>query len=84
VNVDNLVGMANRIGEFFVAYPDAFEARHEIADHLKRFWEPRMRRAILAHVNTREGAGLHPLVLAAIREHRDLLTPADTSHHLKP
>jgi formate dehydrogenase subunit delta len=75
MNIDNLIGMANRIGQFFAAYPNEEASQHDIADHLKKFWEPRMRRALLAHVDANDGAGLEPLVLAAVRAHRTLLTP---------
>jgi formate dehydrogenase subunit delta len=71
----NLVKMANRIGEFFVALPDPQEARAGIAGHLQRFWEPRMRREIVAHVDG-GGAGLTDLVREAIAEHRAALLPA--------
>jgi formate dehydrogenase subunit delta len=57
----NLVKMANRIGEFFAALPDAAEARAGIAGHLQRFWEPRMRRQIVAHVE-HGGEGLSEIV----------------------
>ena len=40
---DNLIRMANRIGDFFEAMPDHAEALEGIATHLKKFWEPRMR-----------------------------------------
>jgi formate dehydrogenase subunit delta len=69
VDIDNLVRMANRIGDFFEALPDADEARAGIATHLTRFWEPRMRAAIVAHVREHDGAGLHPLVREAIAVH---------------
>jgi formate dehydrogenase subunit delta len=71
----NLVKMANRIGEFFDALPDPQEARAGIAGHLQRFWEPRMRRAIVEHVDG-GGAGLSPIVREAIAANRDALTPA--------
>ncbi|HUN90891.1 MAG TPA: formate dehydrogenase subunit delta [Burkholderiaceae bacterium] len=74
MDVDNLVVMANRIGEFFDAMPDAAQARADIADHLRRFWEPRMRRAILQHVDA-GAAGLRDSVAEAIRGHRDALMP---------
>jgi hypothetical protein len=45
MHIDNLVKMANQIGTFFEAMPDRDEALGDIASHLKRFWEPRMRRA---------------------------------------
>jgi formate dehydrogenase subunit delta len=79
MNIDNLIDMANRIGEFFAAYPDPVESEREIAEHLRRFWEPRMRRALLAHVDAQQGIGLAPLVLAAVRSHRDMLTPHDAT-----
>ncbi len=45
-----LVRMANQIGAFFVAQPGD-HAAEEIAEHLKRFWEPRMRAAIVAELD---------------------------------
>ena len=47
MDVDNLIDMANRIGEFFDSMPDHAEAVDSVADHIRRFWEPRMRLAIL-------------------------------------
>ena len=76
MDVDNLVRMANRIGEFFAALPDAREAQAGVAGHLQRFWEPRMRRQIVAHVEQCGGAGLSPLVREAVAAHRDQLLPA--------
>jgi formate dehydrogenase subunit delta len=74
VDIDNLVRMANRIGDFFEALPDADEARAGIATHLTRFWEPRMRAAIVAHVQA-GGGGLHAIVAEAIRRHASQLAP---------
>jgi formate dehydrogenase subunit delta len=68
MDIDHLVQMANRIAEFFEAMPDPVEARDGVAQHLQRYWEPRMRRELLAHVQQNQGAGLRPLVLAAVRE----------------
>jgi formate dehydrogenase subunit delta len=68
MDIDNLVHMANRIAEFFEAMPDQAEAREGIAQHLQRYWEPRMRHELLAHVKANQGVGLRPLVLAAVRE----------------
>ena len=75
---DNLITMANQIGSFFESYPDKDEASREIASHLARFWAPRMRLALLAHVDTNDGLGLHGAVLDAIRTHRaQLMLRAD-------
>lgn len=56
--------MANQIGAFFKAQGET-EAPAAIADHLKKFWEPRMRADIIAHLNA-GGAGLDPLVRKAV------------------
>ena len=73
MDIDKLVQMANRIGEFFQAMPDRAEAMAGIATHLKRFWEPRMRHQLAAHVDQRGGAGLMPLVHEALTLHRAVL-----------
>ena len=75
MDTDNLVRMANRIGEFFAAMPDAQEAQAGIAGHLQRFWDPRMRREIVAHVE-HGGAGLSEIVRKAIAANRDSLLAA--------
>jgi formate dehydrogenase subunit delta len=74
MDIDNLVHMANRIAEFFQAMPDREEACAEIAQHLRKFWEPRMRRELLAHVDG-GGQGLLPIVLDAVALHRAELAP---------
>jgi formate dehydrogenase subunit delta len=73
MNIERLVQMANSIGDFFAAMPDAAEARSGIATHIRKFWDPRMRRQIYAHVDD-GGAGLKPIVLQALQEHRAELT----------
>ncbi|ACE99364.1 formate dehydrogenase subunit delta [Rhodopseudomonas sp. P1] len=61
---DRLVYMANQIGAFFRSQgPD--KAVPGITEHLKKFWEPRMRRAIIAHLEA-GGDGLAPEVRAAV------------------
>jgi formate dehydrogenase subunit delta len=70
MKTDHLIQMANGIGDFFAAMPDAAEARRDLALHIRRYWEPRMRRGIFQHIDERHGAGLHEIVLEALREHR--------------
>jgi len=65
MDIDHLVHMANRIAEFFEAMPDEQEARDGVAQHLQRYWEPRMRARLDEHLRSTQGAGLHPLVRAA-------------------
>ncbi len=80
MDADNLVRMANRIGDFFEAMPERPEALEGIATHLKKFWDPRMRREFVALVDAGEGAGagvgasaLKPIVRDAVLAHRSLL-----------
>jgi formate dehydrogenase subunit delta len=61
---DKLVMMANQIGSFFVTQPGE-TAVADTATHIRKFWDPRMRTAILAHLDA-GGAGLNPLVRQAI------------------
>ena len=61
---DRLVYMANQIGKFFTSQ-GGNKAVPGIADHIKKFWDPRMRSAILAHLEA-GGAGLDPAVKDAV------------------
>lgn len=62
-----LVKMANDIAAFFEAEPDRAAAVEGVAGHLRRFWEPRMRRELVAHVRATGGADLRPIVVDAVR-----------------
>ncbi|MGY4830029.1 formate dehydrogenase subunit delta [Sphaerotilaceae bacterium SBD11-9] len=73
MNVANLIKMANQIGDYFESLTDPVEAEEGIAIHIKKFWEPRMRRELLAHIDAQGGSGLHPAVLHAITSHRSVL-----------
>jgi formate dehydrogenase subunit delta len=64
MQLEKLVYMANQIGRFFAHEPEA-KAIADTADHLKRFWDPRMRAEILAHAEA-GGEGLSPNVLKAV------------------
>ena len=61
---DKLVYMANQIGKFFAGQGED-KAAPLIADHLVNFWDPRMRKAIVARLAT-GSAGLDPAVRKAI------------------
>ncbi|MQA31173.1 MAG: formate dehydrogenase subunit delta [Luteitalea sp.] len=65
MRIERLVAMANDIGAFFDAEPDKSEAARSVATHLQRFWDPRMRRELIAHHRT-GGQGLKDVVLAAV------------------
>lgn len=70
MNVDSLVTMANQIGGFFETMPDRQQALIDIAAHLQRFWEPRMRRALLQYVDEHGATQLEDIVLQALQMHR--------------
>jgi len=61
---DTLVRMANQIAKFFHVQGEA-RAVPGIADHIKKFWEPRMKSAIFAYVEA-GGDGLDPLAMKAL------------------
>jgi formate dehydrogenase subunit delta len=67
VDIHKLVKMANEIAKFFEAEPDRAVAVEGVVGHLQRFWEPRMRRELLAHVEQTGGGDLRPLVVEAVR-----------------
>ena len=66
MKTDRLVTMANQIGAFFNAEADKTEAAKSVANHLKRYWDPRMRREIVAHYREAGGAGLDPVPRSAV------------------
>ena len=76
MDVQRLVQMANDIGSFFEAEKDRKKAEKGVADHIRNFWEPRMRRQILAHLDQEEGSGLSDFVREALRTYRQELTPS--------
>jgi formate dehydrogenase subunit delta len=65
MNVEHLVTMANQIADFFVSEAGSAAAPEQIASHMTRFWDPRMRAQIAAHAGV-GGAGLRPEALAAV------------------
>jgi formate dehydrogenase subunit delta len=69
----DMVRMANQMADFFKSYGEQ-EAVDGIADHINKFWDPRMRRDFFAHVD-RGGAGLNQLVLKAAASVRRPVTP---------
>jgi len=65
MNPDRLVAMANDIAAFFGGESDRDTAVAGVAQHLRRFWDPRMRSQIVSHYQ-RGGGGLSPLAAAAV------------------
>lgn len=65
MRIERLVAMANDIAAFFEAAEQEATAADSVAQHLRRFWEPRMRREIVQHLG-RGGEGLSPLARAGV------------------
>jgi formate dehydrogenase subunit delta len=61
MNVGHLASMVNDISNFFYAEPDHAIAVDSIAGHLKKFWEPRMRKQIVAYAQSDNHQDLKPL-----------------------
>ena len=71
---ERLVTMANQIGQFFVPQRRGDPAA-AIADHLRKFWDPRMKADIVAHLRA-GGAGLDPVVRDAVGRLREARSTA--------
>jgi len=63
---ENLVNMVNDISNFFGSDPDPASAVHGVVDHLRKFWDPRMRKAIILH-HRAGGEGLSELANKAVQ-----------------
>jgi formate dehydrogenase subunit delta len=64
---DKLAYMANQIGKFFAHQPHD-KAVAAIADHIQKFWDPRMRSEIFAHF---DAVQLDPSVRQAVEQLRE-------------
>jgi formate dehydrogenase subunit delta len=65
---DKLAYMANQIGRFFASQPHE-QAVAAIEDHLRKFWDPRMREAIVGDSGAL-AKKLDPLVREAVERLR--------------
>ncbi|MBP6018455.1 MAG: formate dehydrogenase subunit delta [Burkholderiaceae bacterium] len=79
-NIDHLIRQANRIGAFFEAMPNRSEGIAGIADHIQKFWEPRMRTALLGFLERQPDGhsgdiALSQIVLDAIDQNKVSLQP---------
>jgi formate dehydrogenase subunit delta len=67
MHIDLLISMANQIGDFFHgASPES--ASRDVANHLKRYWDPRMRTQIIQYYEERHGSGLSDIALGAVAQ----------------
>ena len=75
MNAEKLISMANQIGDFFGAMPDRAQAVTDVAGHIRRTWDPRMRRALFAHIDEHGANGLSDLLQEVVRVKRPDLEP---------
>lgn len=75
---ERLIEMANQIARFFASQPRG-SAPDAVADHLRAYWDPAMRRRIVAWTQA-GGAGLDPVALDAVL----LMAAGGGSAHVPP
>ncbi|HEY2397053.1 MAG TPA: formate dehydrogenase subunit delta [Rudaea sp.] len=68
MNAERLAEMANDIANFFAAEPDRSVAIDGVCNHLRKYWEPRMRRQIVAYVHDHGAAGMSDLARAGVEK----------------
>lgn len=83
MNIKSLIPMVNRIGQFFESQPNQEERTQGIAEHIRLFWDPRMRRSLYEfldqHPDGQSADGeLSKIVLEAVTQHRQRLQPTNT------
>ncbi|MGB0134501.1 formate dehydrogenase subunit delta [Dokdonella sp.] len=66
MDAHRLVAMANDIANYFESEPDREAGIDGIADHLRKFWDPRMRRQLIAYLEA-DGDGLGELARAGVQ-----------------
>lgn len=66
MNIELLVKMVNEISEFFATESPPEQAPQDVAQHLRKFWDPRMRRQIIAYVHDGDGKGLSDLARRSV------------------
>jgi formate dehydrogenase subunit delta len=66
-SAEHLVQMANDIGNFFRSEPQRKDGIAGIANHIAKFWTPRMRQKLFDHVKEHGEAGLDELPREALK-----------------
>jgi formate dehydrogenase subunit delta len=66
MNTDHLIKMVNEIAAFFAGESGPEQAPKEVAGHLRKYWEPRMRAQIVAHLE-KGGAGMSDIACGAVK-----------------
>ena len=80
MNPERLAEMVNDIANFFAAEQDRDIAVDGVCNHLRKFWEPRMRKQIVAYVRDHGGVGMSNLAKAGVNK----LATIDNAAMAKP
>jgi formate dehydrogenase subunit delta len=78
MDAHHLVTMANEIAAFFTG-EDSGKASENVANHLRRYWDPRMRKQIVDYLS-HGGEGLSPVAKAGV----ELISRARTTEPSSP
>jgi formate dehydrogenase subunit delta len=65
MKIEALIKMANQISDFYEG-ESGKDAPAAVATHLRRYWEPRMRKDMLTHYDLNGGEGLQEVALKAV------------------
>jgi len=82
LTTETLVRMANDISNFFRIQPEG-DAVAGTADHIRRFWDPRMRAKMAEHL-AHGGAGLNAIALKAAERACKPSEPSKTAAEFAP
>jgi formate dehydrogenase subunit delta len=66
---EKLVYMANQMADFYAPQPED-KAVAGVAEHITKFWDPRMKKRMFAHFDATRGEGLKPIALKAVQKLR--------------
>jgi formate dehydrogenase subunit delta len=75
MNVERLISMANDIANYFHAEADHRVAVEGVSGHLKKYWEPRMRKQIIAYTQSGQAHELNDLARAGVMRLAELDAP---------
>ena len=74
MRAEYIIKQANQIASFFESMPDQVQADRDFVTHIRKFWDPRMRRDLLSLVADASAADAHPMVIRAVRAYRGEIT----------
>ena len=76
---DKLIHMANQIGRAFAHEPHE-RAVADTAEHIRKFWDRRMRAAIFDQIGTEAGPRLDPIARDAVEALRGAASRGEPHH----